>query len=78
MRAQIVRTGASPRAAREAGTYGRGPLAFPNAPNQVCNEQVKDCLAAIESILDPQLDQLMDGAMAEHKRGETVPLDSIR
>ena len=42
---------------------------------ETCNEQVKDCLVALESMLDPQLDGLMAAAMEEHRRGETVPLD---
>jgi hypothetical protein len=33
---------------------------------------------AMESMLDPQLDGLLAGATDEHRRGETVPLDSIR
>ena len=45
---------------------------------ETCNEQVKDCMVALESMLDPQLDDLMALAMEEHRRGETAPLDSIR
>jgi hypothetical protein len=32
---------------------------------------------ALESMLDPQLSDLMSAALEEHRRGETVPLDSI-
>ena len=35
-------------------------------------------MVALESMLDPQLDDFMAGAMEEHRRGETVPLDAIR
>jgi hypothetical protein len=35
-------------------------------------------MVALESMLDPQLDELMDAAKGEQQRGETVPLDSIR
>jgi hypothetical protein len=45
---------------------------------QTCNEQVKDCMVALESMLDPQLEDLMAAATEEHQRGETVELDSIR
>ena len=45
---------------------------------ETCNEQVKDCMVALESMLDPQLDDLMNAAVEEHQRGETVPLESIR
>lgn len=44
---------------------------------ETCDEQVKDCMVALESMLDPQLGNLMDAASEEHQRGETVPLDSI-
>jgi hypothetical protein len=45
---------------------------------ETCDERVKDCMVALESMLDPQLDHLMAVAMEEHQRGETVPLDSTR
>ena len=45
---------------------------------ETCDGQVKDCMAALESMMDPKLDELMAAAMEEHQRGETVPLDSIR
>ena len=45
---------------------------------ETCDEQVKDCMVALESMMDPKLDELMAAAMVEHQRGETVPLDSIR
>jgi hypothetical protein len=34
-------------------------------------------MVALESMPDPQLDDLMAAAMEEHQRGETVPPDSI-
>lgn len=45
---------------------------------ETCNEQVKDCMVALESMLDPQLDDLMTSSLEEHRRGETIPLGSIR
>ncbi len=42
-----------------------------------CNERVKDSMVALESMLDPRLDDIMSGALDEHRRGETVPLDTI-
>ena len=33
-----------------------------------CNEQVKDCMVALESMLDPELDGLMTLALEEHQR----------
>jgi hypothetical protein len=45
---------------------------------EACNEQVKDCMVALESMLDSRLDDLMAGALEEHQRAETVSLDSIR
>lgn len=44
---------------------------------QGCNERIKDCMVALESMLDPRLDHVMAGALGEHRRGETVPLDTI-
>ncbi|HYM11023.1 MAG TPA: hypothetical protein VEU62_09825 [Bryobacterales bacterium] len=44
---------------------------------QECNEHIKDCMAALESMLEPHLDDLMAEALDEHRRGETIPLDSI-
>jgi hypothetical protein len=48
------------------------PLRWP----ETCHEQVKDCMVALESALDPQIDSLMAAAMEEHRRGETVSLES--
>jgi hypothetical protein len=45
---------------------------------ETCDAQVKECMVALESMMDPKLDELMAAAMDEHQRGETVPLDSIR
>jgi hypothetical protein len=65
-------------AARQQGSFEDPETAEPLRWLETCNEQVKDCMVALESMLDPQLDDLMTLAMEEHRRGETVPLDSIR
>ena len=65
-------------AARQRGYFDDPDTAEPFGWLETCNEQVKDCMVALESMLDPQLDGLMAAAMEEHQRGETVPLDSIR
>lgn len=65
-------------AARQRGYFDDPDTAEPLRWLETCNEQVKDCMVALESMLDPQLDDLMAAAMQEHQRGETVPLDSIR
>jgi hypothetical protein len=64
-------------AARQRGYFDDPDTAEPLRWLETCNEQVKDCMVALESMLDPQLDDLMAAAMEEHQRGETVPLDSI-
>jgi len=50
-----------------------GPLRWLGA----CNDDVKDCIVALEAILDPHLDDIMAAAKGEYLRGETVSLDSI-
>jgi len=65
-------------AARQRGYFDDPDAAEPLRWLETCNEQVKDCMVALESMLDPQLDDLMAAALEEHQRGETVPLDSIR
>ncbi len=65
-------------AARQRGYFDNPDTAEPLRWLETCNEQVKDCLVALESMLDPQLDDLMAEALEEHRRGETVPLDSVR
>ena len=65
-------------AARQRGYFDDPDTAEPLRWLETCNEQVKDCMVALESMLDPRLDDLMAVALAEHQRGETVPLDSIR
>ena len=64
--------------ARQRGHFDNPRTAEPLRWLETCNEQVKDCMVALESMLDPQLDELMAAAMEEHQRGETVPLESIR
>jgi hypothetical protein len=64
-------------AARHEGYFDDPDAAEPLRWLESCNDQVKDCMVALESTLDPQLDGLMTVAMEEHQRGETVPLDSI-
>lgn len=62
----------------EKGNYFDDPdTAEPLRWLESCNEQVKDCMVALETMLDPQFDGLMTAAMEEHQRGETVPLDLI-
>ena len=64
-------------AAKQRGYFDDPDAAEPLRWLETCNEQVKDCMVALESMLDPQLDDLMAVAMEEHQRGETVPLDPI-
>jgi hypothetical protein len=65
-------------AARQRGYFDDPDTAQALGWLETCDERVKDCMVALESMLDPQLDNLMAAAMEEHQRGETVPLDSIR
>jgi len=65
-------------AARQQGYFDDPDTTEPLHWLETCNEQAKDCMVALESMLDPQLDDLMGAALEEHRRGETVPLDSIR
>jgi hypothetical protein len=65
-------------AARQHGYFDDPETAVPLGWLETCNEQVKDCMVALESMLDPRLDDLMAATTEEHQRGETVPLDSIR
>jgi hypothetical protein len=64
-------------AARQGGYFDDPDAAEPLRWLEGCNEQVKDCMVALETMLDPQFDGLMTAAMEEHQRGETVPLDLI-
>ena len=64
-------------AARQGGYFDDPDAAEPLRWLEGCNEQVKDCMVALESMLDPQLDGLMTAAMEQYQRGETVPLNSI-
>jgi hypothetical protein len=62
----------------EKGNYFDDPdTAEPLRWLESCNEQVKDCMVALESMLDPRLDDVMASALEEHRRRETVPLDLI-
>jgi hypothetical protein len=59
-----------------------GYFADPNAAEPLswlesCDEWVKDCMVALESMLDPTLERIMETAIEEHRRGETVPLASV-
>ncbi len=63
--------------AQQRGYFDDPDAAEPLRWLETCNEQVKDCMAALESMLDPHLDDLMSAALEEHQRGETVPLDTI-
>jgi hypothetical protein len=64
-------------ASRKRDYFNRTLTAAPLASLNACNERIKDCMVAIESSLDPHLDDLMAAALDEHRRGETIPLDSI-
>jgi hypothetical protein len=64
-------------AARQRGQFEDQDVAEPLRWLEICNEQVKDCMVAMEAMLDPQLDDLMGAALEEHRRGETVSLDSM-
>jgi hypothetical protein len=64
-------------AARQQGYFDDPDAAEPLRWLATCAEQVKDCMVALESMLDPQLDELMAAAEEEHRRGESVPLDSL-
>jgi hypothetical protein len=44
---------------------------------EACAERIKDCMVALEATLDPDLDGIMAGALQEHQRGRTVPLESL-
>src|SRR5271157_4787339 len=57
-------------AARQRGYFDDPDTAEPLRWLETCNEQVKDCMVALESILDPQLDHLMAEALEAHQRGE--------
>ena len=65
-------------AARQRGYFDDPGTAEPLRWLETCNEQVKDCMVALEAMLDRRLGDLMGAALEEHQRGETVPLDSIR
>jgi hypothetical protein len=65
-------------AARQRGYFEDPDTAEPLRWLETCNEEVKDCMVALESMLDQHVDNLMSTAMEEHQRGETVPLDSMR
>jgi hypothetical protein len=63
--------------ARQRGYFDNPDAAEPLGCLETCNERVKDCMGALESMPDPKVDGLMAAAMEEHRRGETVPLDSV-
>lgn len=63
--------------AKQRGYFDDPATAEPTRWLETCNEQVKDCMVALESMLDPQLDNIMGTARTEHQRGETIPLESI-
>jgi hypothetical protein len=64
-------------AARQRGYFDDPDAAAPLRALEECNEQVKDCIVALESMLGPELDDIMAEAAEEHHRGKTVPLNSI-
>jgi hypothetical protein len=65
-------------ACKQRGYFDEPDAAEPLHWLETCNEQVKDCMVALESMLDSRLDDLMTGTLEEHQRGEPIPLDSIR
>jgi hypothetical protein len=54
--------------ARQRGYFDDPDTAEPLRWLEICNEQVKDCMVALESMLDPELDDLMAAALEEHQR----------
>lgn len=65
-------------AAKQHGYFDDPEISDPLHWLETCNEQVKDFMVALESMLDPQMDDLIDAALKEHQRGGTVPLESIK
>ena len=65
-------------AARHRGYFNVPDIAEPFGWLETCNEQMKDCMVALESMMDPQADNLLATALEERQRGESVLLDSIR
>ena len=63
--------------ARERGYFEDPEAGEPFRWLESCNEQIKDCIVALESMLDPELDAILSAALEEHRRGETIPLGSI-
>jgi hypothetical protein len=55
-------------AAKQGGYFDDPDAAEPLRWLEGCNEQVKDCMVALESMLDPELDGLMTLALEEHQR----------
>ena len=63
--------------AKQRGYFDDPETAEPLHWLVTCNEQVKDSMVALESMLDPKLDDIMAKSMREYRRGETLPLESI-
>jgi hypothetical protein len=63
--------------AGERDYFNQTSTAAPLLALRACNERLKDCMVAVESMLDPQFDDIMAAALEEHRRGETFPLNSI-
>src|ERR1022692_906173 len=57
-------------AARRQGYFDDPDTAEPLRWLETCNEQVKDCMVALESMLVEEIDDLMPTAMEDHLRGE--------
>jgi len=63
--------------AQERGYFNEPDIAGPLHWLEACNDDVKDCMVALEAMLDPRLDDVMAAAKREYLRRETVSLDSI-
>ena len=55
-------------AARQRGYFEDSEVAEPLQWLETCNDQVKDCMVALESMLDPQLDELMTSSLQEQQQ----------
>jgi hypothetical protein len=52
--------------AKQRGHFDDPDIAEPFRWLETCNEQVKDCMVALEAMLDPQLDEIMNETLQEH------------
>lgn len=62
--------------ARSADYLTHTQTAAPLRSLDLVNERIKDCAVALESMLDPNLDAIMDSALDEYRRNETVLVEA--